>query len=96
MNKVCAVYILANYTNTTLYIGVTSDLLKRVWEHKNHVIEGFTDKYNVTKLVYFELTESIETEIKREKYLKGKKRSFKNDLINLKNPGWKDLYEDII
>ena len=70
MNKIYAVYILSNYTNSTLYIGVTSNLAKRIWEHKNHVVSGFTDKYNVNKLVYYEITESIETAIKREKQLK--------------------------
>ena len=96
MNKTYAVYIMTNYTNTTLYIGVTSDLIKRAWEHKNHVVEGFTDKYNVEKLVYYELSESIETAIRREKYLKGKKRAFKINLINSVNPKWKDLYNDLI
>lgn len=96
MNNVCAVYILSNYTNTTLYVGVTSDLIKRVWEHKNHVVKGFTDKYNVTKLVYFETTESIEAAIKREKQLKNWHRDWKFNLIKEKNPEFKDLYNEII
>ena len=70
MNKTCAVYIMTNYSETSLYIGVTSNLQKRVWEHKNKVVEGFTKKYNLDKLVYYELTDSIESAINREKQLK--------------------------
>ena len=65
MNKTCAVYIMTNYSETSLYIGVTSNLQKRIWEHKNKVVEGFTEKYNVNKLVYYELTDSIESAINR-------------------------------
>ncbi|RDU69167.1 hypothetical protein CQA66_09045, partial [Helicobacter aurati] len=86
-------YILANKNNTTLYIGVTSNLQKRIYEHKNHLIEGFSDKYNCEKLVYFESFENINQAIEREKYLKGKKRNFKENLINSINPKWLDLYD---
>ena len=89
------VYILTNKANTVLYIGVTSNLTKRIWEHKNHVVEGFTKKYNLNKLVYYEAIETIESAIKREKYLKGKTRCYKEELINTFNPDWDDLYEKI-
>lgn len=90
LNKNSYVYILTNYTNTTLYIGVTSDLIKRIYQHKSKAVEGFSNKYNLTKLVYYECFEDIEEAIKREKFLKGKKRSFKNELINSFNPEWND------
>lgn len=95
MENFYAVYILTNYSNTTLYIGVTSDLIKRIWEHKNKVVDGFTKKYNVDKLVYYELCESIETAIKREKQLKNWHRSWKINLIKEKNPKFEDLTEKI-
>ena len=75
---------------------MTSNLTKRIYEHKNKSIKGFSSKYNLYKLVYFEYNDSIISAIEREKYLKGKTRKFKNDLINSINPEWKDLYEDII
>ena len=90
------VYILTNLNNTTLYTGVTSNLVKRIWEHKSEKVEGFTKKYKIHKLVYFEQTDSIETAIAREKYIKGKKRQYKIDLIEKENKLWKDLYNDII
>lgn len=92
------VYILASQKNGTIYIGVTSDLVKRVWEHKNNLVEGFTKKYNIHFLVYYEIFEDIEEAIKREKYLKGKKRGFKINLglIEKENLDWLDLYERII
>lgn len=96
MSKNGYVYIITNKNNTTLYIGVTSNLIKRIWEHKNHVVDGFSDKYNLSKLVYYEIIEDIEKAIQREKYLKGKIREYKNKLIESVNPEWKDLYEDII
>lgn len=89
------IYILTNTWNTTLYIGVTSNLKKRIWEHRQGVVDGFTKKYKLHKLIYFELFESIENAIAREKYLKGKKRVYKEKLINKKNPKWIDLYETI-
>ena len=94
MNKTCAVYIMTNYSETTLYIGVTINLQKRVWEHKNKVVEGFTKKYNVDKLVYYELTDSIESAINREKQLKRWHRQWKINLIKEMNPDFKDLSLD--
>ena len=94
MNKTCAIYIMTNYLETSLYIGVTSNLQKRVWEHKNKVVKGFTEKYNVNKLVYYELTDSIETAINREKQLKRWHREWKINLIKEINPEFKDLSLD--
>lgn len=90
-----AVYIITNYLNTTFYIGVTNNLLRRVIEHKSQNKECFTSKYNLNKLVYFEITESIETAIKREKQLKNWKRQWKIDLITKNNPAFNDLSNDI-
>ncbi len=89
------VYILSNTTHSTFYIGVTSNLQKRIWEHKNKVIEGFTKKYNVNKLVYYEITNSIETAILREKQLKNWHRKWKLNLIKEFNPEMKDLSENL-
>lgn len=86
----CAIYIITNRSKT-LYTGVTSDLIKRVWQHKHKVVEGFTKKYSIDKLVCYELTESIETAIVREKQIKGWIRSKKIALIEGQNPEWKDL-----
>ena len=94
MNKICTVYIMSNYSETSLYIGVTSNLQKRVWEHKNKVVKGFTEKYNVDKLLYYETTDSIESAIKREKQLKNWHRQWKLNLIKEKNPEFKDLSLD--
>ena len=96
MKKTYAVYIMTNYSETSLYVGVTSNLPKRVWEHKNKVVEGFTEKYNVDKLVYFETTDSIESAIKREKQLKNWHREWKINLIKEKNPDFRDLSLDWI
>ena len=96
MEKHGYIYIITNKNNTTLYVGVTSNLVKRIWEHKNHVIESFSNKYKLNKLVYYEICDSIENAINREKYLKGKKREFKVKLIETMNKEWKDLYDDII
>ncbi|MDT8339640.1 MAG: GIY-YIG nuclease family protein [Sulfurimonas sp.] len=96
MQKQPAIYILTNKSNNVLYVGVTSDLIKRIYEHKNHVVEGFTAKYNVTKLVHFELCDEMQTAITREKVLKGWKRSKKISLIEKENATWQDLYEDLI
>jgi len=90
------IYILASKRNGTIYIGVTSNLVKRVWEHKNNLIEGFTKKYFIHNLVYYETFEDIEEAIKREKQLKKWNRSWKLELIEKDNPEWKDLYEGII
>ena len=94
MNKTYAVYILTNYNETTFYIGVTGNLQKRIWEHKNKVVEGFTKKYNVDRLVYYELTEDIESALNREKQLKRWHRQWKINLIKEMNPEFKDLSEN--
>jgi putative endonuclease len=86
------VYILASQRNGTLYIGVTSDLVKRVWEHRNKIVKGFTEKYGVDKLVYFEQTENVISALEREKQLKKWNRSWKLKLIEKNNPKWQDLY----
>ena len=96
MSKKGYVYIMTNKRNTVLYIGVTSNLIKRVYEHKTGAPEGFTKRYRCHKLVYYETFDSIEEAIRREKYLKGKRRSFKVELIERVNPEWRDLYEDLI
>ena len=87
---------MTNDRNTVLYVGVTANLLKRAWEHKNNVVKGFTQKYNVHKLVYYEVFDAIESAIMREKQLKAGSRKKKEELINKKNPEWRDLYEEII
>ena len=86
------IYILANKRNGTLYIGVTSNLVKRVYEHKNNIVDGFTKKYSIHKLVYYEITDDIESAIRREKQLKKWNRKWKMNLIEKNNPEWKDLY----
>jgi len=91
MEKRGYVYIMANYNNSVLYIGVTSDLTKRVLQHKGHEFEGFTDKYNCDKLVYFEECLDVTTAIKREKQLKTWRREWKNSLIEKLNKDWLDL-----
>jgi putative endonuclease len=85
---------MTNKYNTVLYTGVTNDLHKRVYEHKSKLIEGFTKKYNVTKLVYYEIFDDAYTAISREKQIKAGSRQNKIDLVNSINPDWKDLYED--
>ncbi len=90
MNKYY-VYILTNWNNKVMYIGVTNDINRRLYEHKNHLVEGFTSKYNVNKLVYLEETNNVEDAIKREKELKVWKRDKKNNLVESINPEWKDL-----
>ena len=96
INAKAFVYMVSNQTNTTLYIGVTSNLIKRMYEHKNKLTQGFTQKYNCNKLVYFESVETIQEAIQREKYLKGKKRDFKESLIDSINPNRLDLYNEIL
>ena len=95
MEKQFYVYILASKRNGTLYLGVTSDIVKRVWQHKNGLIEGFTREYGVKKLVYYEIHEGAENAIKREKQLKKWRRAWKLELIEEKNSEWRDLYVDI-
>ena len=89
------VYIMASGHNGTLYVGVTSDLIKRIWEHKNHVVAGFTKKYNVNQLVYYEIWQDELGAIQREKTLKNWHRKWKIDLIQKNNPNWIDLYYEI-
>ena len=88
------VYIMTNKNNTVLYTGVTNDLIRRVYEHKNKMIKGFTAKYNINKLVYFEHMTDVESAIMREKQIKGGSRTKKIALIKKMNPEWKDLSED--
>lgn len=95
MGKYYYVYILASQRNGTLYIGVTSNLIKRVWEHRNKLADGFTKKYGITKLVYYEQYNDPENAIKREKRLKKYTRKWKLNLIEKINPDWKDLYEEL-
>ena len=95
MAKQFYVYILASKRNGTLYIGVTSDLIQRVWQHKNKMVRGFTQKYDVKRLVYYEVHTNSESAITREKHMKKWRRQWKRLLIEEKNPSWRDLYDDI-
>ena len=88
------VYILSNWDDSVLYIGVTSNLPKRLYEHRNGLADGFTKKYNVHKLVYYEETSYMRSALEREKQLKGWTRAKKNALIQTRNPNWKDLSVD--
>jgi putative endonuclease len=90
------VYIMTNKNHTVFYIGVTNDLVRRVYEHKEKLIGGFTKRYGLTKLVYYEVAETAETAIVREKQLKGGSRQNKVDLIKNMNQKWIDLYEQIV
>jgi len=95
MPKQYYVYIMTNNGNTVLYVGVTSDLTTRVYQHKSKLVEGFTKKYNLVKLVYYEVCEEAEGAILREKQLKAGSRQKKLDLISGMNPQWHDLYEEL-
>lgn len=95
MKQPC-VYLLASRKNGTLYVGVTSDLIKRIWEHKSDAVEGFTKKYGVHTLVWYETHENMESAISREKAIKGWKRQWKLELIEKENPQWNDLYSSVI
>jgi putative endonuclease len=90
------VYLLASKRNGTLYTGVTSNLTKRIWEHKNNLVAGFTKKYSVHTLVWYEVHETMEFAIRREKAIKNWKRSWKIKVIEEENPGWHDLYPDLL
>ncbi len=90
------VYILASKRNGTLYIGVTDNLIKRIYEHKNELVDGFTKKYHIHHLVYYEMTPNIKSAIEREKQLKKWQREWKLELIEKQNPSWRDLFEEII
>ena len=96
MPKHPAVYIMSNKPRGTLYVGVTSDLVRRVWQHRNHCVEGFTEKYDLTDLVYYEQFEDMYEAIKREKTIKRWKRNWKIQLIEDSNPSWTDLFAEII
>jgi putative endonuclease len=96
MKKSYYTYILSNKYNTVLYVGITDQLIKRASQHKQKLVEGFTKKYNVDKLVYYEIYEDPINAINREKQLKAGSRKKKVDLIEKDNPGWKDLYEELI
>ncbi|MCX6812360.1 MAG: GIY-YIG nuclease family protein [Candidatus Berkelbacteria bacterium] len=95
-SKQCYIYLMTNFTNTVIYTGVTNDLIRRVCEHKNKLVEGFTKKYNVTKLVYFECCDDPEIAIAREKQIKSGSRKNKIDLITRDNLEFRDLYPEII
>jgi len=95
MSRQYYVYIMANKRNTVLYTGVTNNLRRRVYEHKKKIVGGFTRKYNVTKLVYYEIFQDPENAIVREKQLKAGSRQKKFDLINQMNEEWRDLYEQL-
>ncbi|MFH1836535.1 MAG: GIY-YIG nuclease family protein [Candidatus Omnitrophota bacterium] len=90
------VYLLTNKNNTVIYTGVTSDLIKRVYEHKNKLAKGFTEKYNTDRLVYYEVFDNIENAIEREKQIKAGSRKKKDDLIKNMNPELKDLYGSLL
>ncbi len=95
MEKTFCVYILTNKMYGTFYVGMTSNLPKRIWEHKNKVVEGFSKKYDLDKLVYYEAHENAESAVKREKRLKKWDRKWKIELIQKQNPDWQDLFESI-
>jgi putative endonuclease len=94
MNKQYYVYIMTNAKHTALYTGVTNNLRKRVWEHKEHFVEGFTKKYHVDMLIYYEICENVEGAIAREKQIKAGSRQKKIDLINSMNSEWRDLSDE--
>lgn len=96
MTKQSYIYMMTNFTNTTIYTGVTNNLVRRVYEHKNKLVKGFTSRYNLTKLVYYEVFDNISQAIQREKQIKGGSRKDKEILINSMNKKWKDLYDSII
>ena len=96
MNRQPCVYILTNERNGTLYTGVTSDLPRRIWEHKTKVVKGFTEKYGLDKLVWYEMHLTMESAIQREKIVKKWKRKYKLKTIEAINPNWRDLYEEIV
>ena len=96
MERHPCVYLLASKRNGTLYAGVTSNLLKRVWEHKHHVVEGFTGKYGVNTLVWYAVHATMESAIRREKAIKNWKRIWKINVIESINLRWRDLYDDLL
>lgn len=96
MDRLPAVYILTNRRNGTLYIGVTSNLIKRIWEHKTDAVEGFSKRYSLHSLVWYEIHETMASAIKKEKGLKKWNREWKIRLIESQNPNWNDLYEAVV
>ena len=96
MDKQYYIYIITNHEETVLYTGFTNDLIRRIYEHKNKLLEGFSSKYNLNKLVYYEVFDNPEDAIKREKQVKKWPRKWKLDTINKFNPDWVDLYESIL
>ena len=96
MERQPCVYLLASKRNGTLYAGVTSNLVKRIWEHKHHVVDGFTKKYGVEILVWYEVHETMESAISREKAIKNWKREWKINVIEMMNPQWLDLYSNLL
>jgi putative endonuclease len=94
--KLPCVYLLANKRNGTLYVGVTSDLVQRIWQHKNDMVDGFTNRYGVHTLVWYEACGTMEAAIVREKAIKEWKRAWKIKLIEKTNPDWLDLYEQLM
>ena len=95
MKRQYYIYIVTNKSNSVLYTGVTNDLKRRVYEHRQKLVEGFTKKYNINKLVYYEIFEDAENAIIREKQIKGGPRQKTIDLVNSTNPEWRDLYEEL-
>jgi len=95
MKRQYYIYMMTNKNNFVLYTGVTNDLKRRAYEHKQKIVEGFTRRYNVTKLVYYEISDDAESAISREKQIKGWSRKNKDDLVGRMNPEWCDLYKDI-
>ena len=96
MEKQPCVYLLSNSKRGTLYLGVTSDIVKRVWEHKNNLVEGFSEKYSIHQLVWYEQHVDMKSAIEREKSMKKWKRDWKIALIEEQNPEWRDLYESLL
>ena len=96
MEKQPCVYLLASKRNGTLYTDVTSNLIKRIWEYKNNLVEGFTSKYSVHTLVWYEIHDTMESAIQREKAIKNWNRAWKMKMIEELNPRWRDLYPDLV
>ena len=96
MDRQPCVYILASDRNGTLYVGVTSNLVGRTWQHREHVLGGFTERYDVVRLVWYEVHDTMESAILREKRIKKWRRAWKVQLIDQGNPSWRDLWPDII
>ena len=94
--KLPCVYVVASKRNGTLYVGVTSDLVQRIWQHKNDFVEGFTQRYGVHTLVWYEAHELMESAVAREKAIKEWKRVWELELIETGNPNWRDLYDEIV